>query len=229
MEVSIQYLINCALGNTGSPAFAAANGDGTTFDGCFGGSAYGAYSHMVSKGFVDASCLAYVAKNEQCDPLNVCQQNLNMPLYFSSQYAANPALAPKCSDCKPLSVQPKWHKASEFGFLVGEDAMQREILARGPISCCMFLPDDFMYGYTGGVYVTTQGATTEDDRCEHNIAVVGWGYDEASKLGYWTIQNSFGTVWGENGFFRIARSSSLKGGQHNLAVERFCSWVMPAY
>ena len=130
--------------------------------------------------------------------------------------------------------------------------MQKEIFARGPISCCMSLPDDFLYGYTGGVYVTNASATGLE-RCQHSVTTVGWGYDAGSGLGYWRVLNSMGTVWGEKGFFRIARSahdcsatqclprsltltrmppprsSSLKPGQHNLAIERFCAWVMPAF
>ena len=35
--------------------------------------------------------------------------------------------------------------------------------------------------------------------------------------------------WGEDGFFRIKRSSALSEGEYNLGIEEFCSWVMPAF
>ena len=212
IAVSVQYLINCAIGSTGSPSFAQAGGDATTFDGCFGGSAYGAYAHMYYTGFVDDSCLPYVAENQRCDALHVCQQNLNQPPNFIVQdgnvpgYVADPRNYPKCPDCRPMAIRPIWYKAAEFGFLAGEEAMQKEIFARGPISCCMSLPDDFLYGYTGGVYVTNASATGLE-RCQHSVTTVGWGYDSGSGLGYWRVLNSMGTVWGEKGFFRIARNA----------------------
>ena len=38
----------------------------------------------------------------------------------------------------------------------------------------------------------------------HCVSVVGWGVD-ATGAGYWLIQNSFGPVWGEGGYARLAR------------------------
>ena len=38
----------------------------------------------------------------------------------------------------------------------------------------------------------------------HCVSVVGWGVD-ATGADYWLIQNSFGPVWGEGGYARLAR------------------------
>ena len=60
-------------------------------------------------------------------------------------------------------------------------------------------------------------------------------YSRRSRVGpgqeaYWRIQNSFGSVWGEEGgYFRIKRSSALQGHEHNLGIERDVSWAMPAH
>ena len=38
---------------------------------------------------------------------------------------------------------------------------------------------------------------------------------------YWIGRNSWGTYWGENGWFRIIR------GVDNLGVEDACDWAVP--
>ena len=47
---------------------------------------------------------------------------------------------------------------------------------------------------------------------DHDVEVVGYGTDE-NGTPYWNIRNSWGTYWGENGFFKLAR------GINNLRVE----------
>lgn len=35
----------------------------------------------------------------------------------------------------------------------------------------------------------------------HAVKIIGWGVE--GKTNYWICANSWGTSWGENGFFRI--------------------------
>lgn len=63
--------------------------------------------------------------------------------------------------------------------------------------------------YTGGIFNDKTGTTDID----HVVAVVGWGEENGTK--FWNVRNSWGTYWGEKGFFRIIR------GVNNLAIEEF--------
>jgi len=56
---------------------------------------------------------------------------------------------------------------------------------------------DFM-NYKSGVYQHKSGVLEGG----HAIKILGWG--TASGLNYWLCANSWGTSWGESGFFRIA-------------------------
>lgn len=47
----------------------------------------------------------------------------------------------------------------------------------------------------------------------HAVVVVGYGVDEASGMKYWIVKNSWGTSWGEDGYFRIRR------GTNELSIE----------
>jgi len=54
--------------------------------------------------------------------------------------------------------------------------------------------------YTGGIYHENIPAGSD---LNHSIAVIGWGKDESTQIEYWIGRNSWGTYWGEGGFFRM--------------------------
>lgn len=73
--------------------------------------------------------------------------------------------------------------------------------------------------YTGGIY----SEKVFFPLINHEISVVGYGHDEDSGEDFWIGRNSWGSYWGESGFFR------MKMGGDNLAIEKDCMAGIPTY
>lgn len=69
--------------------------------------------------------------------------------------------------------------------------------------------------YKGGIYCDDTG----DLEIVHDISIVGYGSEAGQP--YWLVRNSWGTHWGEDGFFRVCR------GSNNIAIESDCAWATP--
>jgi C1A family cysteine protease len=104
--------------------------------------------------------------------------------------------------------------------------MKDWLSTRGSITGCFIVYQDF-FSYSSGVYRHVSGA----ERGGHCVEIIG--YNDAQ--GCWICKNSWGTSWGENGFFRIAygqcqietwagpygaNAVSLRTMAHNLTVSR---------
>jgi len=78
----------------------------------------------------------------------------------------------------------------------------KQAVVEGPVATTMFVYDDFMY-YEKGVYEHTTGALLGG----HAVVIVGW--DDSN--GAWHVKNSWGTRWGEDGFFWIKYGNCMIG------------------
>ena len=94
--------------------------------------------------------------------------------------------------------------------------MKADLSKYGPIACGIEVTDAFEK-YTSGIYSEFKTWPS----INHEISVVGYGTDEVSGEEYWIGRNSWGTYWGEDGWFR------LKRGTNNLGVEKDCVWSTP--
>ena len=105
-----------------------------------------------------------------------------------------------------------------------EESMRSEIYQRGPISCLMYAhaPKFENYngttGYQDGVIVDN----VQYNGTTHFVALIGWG-QTSDGLQYWVGRNSFGTIWGQNGFFKAQRGVNI------FNMEETCYWATIKY
>ena len=91
----------------------------------------------------------------------------------------------------------------------------RSSQAPGPIACGIAVPDA-LENYTSGVFEDKTG----DMDIVHDISIVGYGVEKDGTK-YWTVRNSWGSHFGEDGFFRVVR------GINNIGIESDCAWATP--
>jgi len=147
--------------------------------GCNGGQLPNAWKYLVNTGIVTDTCWPYAAGDGE---------------------------APRCRHtCVDHGKFARTRAQNRYA-ISGTANMQKDILTSGPIQVGFQVYRSFM-NYKSGIYhkhiweVLPEGG--------HAVKMIGWGSDPSVKsiLGgaYWIVANSWGTSWGEDGFFRILR------------------------
>jgi len=193
--LSPQHMLSC--GNAGS---------------CEGGNHFLAFKWLTETGVTDETCAPYLAKDYTTKTKNA---------WGETRHEHHCTAERECKDCQHdggcnAVKSPKKYAISEYGEVKGEKNIMAEIKARGPVACGVAVTDSFMKEYKGGVFEDMTG----EKKIRHVVSLLGWGVaDDGTK--YWVGRNSWGTYWGENGFFKIAR------GKNNLRIEDECAWAVP--
>lgn len=99
-----------------------------------------------------------------------------------------------CSNLCADSASRLW-KIKGWKRLTKPADMKEWLATKGALSACFTVYSDF-FNYKSGVYKRVSGA----NQGGHCVCVVG--YDDAGK--YWICKNSWGTGWGDGGYFKIA-------------------------
>jgi C1A family cysteine protease len=85
-----------------------------------------------------------------------------------------------------------------------ETQMQQLLVTYGPLSVC--LDAGPMQYYQGGIDNPTD---CDPNAIDHCVTMVGYGTENG--VNFWKIKNSWGTDWGESGFYRLIRGTGACG------------------
>jgi len=118
--------------------------------------------------------------------------------------------APK--NCDLGSTRFRAHNHHYVGGYYGgseEKVIRQELVNTGPVVMSFEPKEDFMY-YKSGIYKSGPNKIHQEwEQVDHAVLLVGYGQDDSQP--YWVMQNSWGTDWGEGGYFRMARGSDESG------------------
>lgn len=170
---------------------------------CRGGSALYSYKYIQEYGITDVTCAPYQGVDD-------------------FYWAETPCHERMCRTCdlegNCMFINGTKYYVSEYGSLRGEDQMMAEIYSRGPIACSLYAHVPAFADYKSGIIQDNSNHTGTT----HVVAVTGWGVDSTSGMKYWVGRNSFGTAWGEEGWFLLQR------GVNCLNIEEHdCAWAVP--
>ncbi|XP_006820705.1 dipeptidyl peptidase 1-like [Saccoglossus kowalevskii] len=159
--------------------------------GCSGGFPYLVSKYSEDFGFVEETCLPYTAQDGPCVSEIKCKRHYGT----------------------------KYRYVGDFYGGCNEALMKIELVKNGPMAVAFMVYDDFM-SYQGGIYHHTglQDKFNPFEITNHAVLLVGYGYDHDTKEKFWIVKNSWGTGWGEEGYFRIRRGND-ECSIESIAVE----------
>ncbi|MCJ8739799.1 hypothetical protein PDJAM_G00051420 [Pangasius djambal] len=162
--------------------------------GCDGGFPYLIGKYVQDFGIVEEKCFPYTGKDSPCSVSADCPRN------YVSDY----------------------HYVGGFYGACNEAAMMAELVRDGPMGVAFEVYSDFMH-YKEGIYHHTglRDSINPFELTNHAVLLVGYGRSQETGEKYWIVKNSWGTGWGEDGYFRIRR------GSDECAIESIAVAVKP--
>jgi cathepsin X len=143
-----------------------------------------------------------------CQDIDICRDCVG---------PAPPITESGMENCRAIINYKRYYVSSFYEFS-GVDKMKMELAMNGPISCGIDSTPSF-HMYAGGIY----SEKLDSIELNHEIAVVGYGVDAATGVEHWIGRNSWGTYWGEQGFFRMQMYTD------NLGIESDCTAGTPSF
>lgn len=150
--------------------------------GCSGGFPWAAWEYYALFGSVTEDCFPYTSGK--------------------GDSGSCPFFSFLLNKCPNRNTTYKSYKIHHVEILMGEKYIMQDMLEHGPVEVGFTVFEDFM-SYNEGIYEPT----TTKQVGGHAVKLIGWGTENG--VDYWIAANSWGPRWGENGYFRIKRGTSL--------------------
>ena len=176
--LSVQELVSC----TPNPNWCGGQG------GCQGSTSELAYEYIAQNGMVDEWSFSYQSFHGDNITCSLAEQEKDETDEANSDHLS--ALQGAVAGISGFSNLP----ANQY------DTLLRTVGLVGPVAVAVAASGWGLY--QGGVY--------DDDKEEHPdlnhlVVVEGYGTDQETGQDYWLVRNSWGPLWGEDGYIRLKR------------------------
>mmetsp|Transcript_27592 Transcript_27592/g.46673 ORF Transcript_27592/g.46673 Transcript_27592/m.46673 type:complete len:376 (+) Transcript_27592:41-1168(+) len=195
VDLSEEYLVDCD---------GSRDDDANRADcGVFGGWPYLAYQFLIDAGGVPTE-----ETNPYCCGTGDCYPCMNGPVSLCGPppYYCDEEITAACPNAELYAKISDWRSISS-----DEEKMKSELLNVGPLSALLDATQLQYYqsGVWSGVSFGPELAGCSKSYLNHAIVVTGFGVEDGTE--YWTVKNSWGTRWGEEGYFKIVRGEGMCG------------------
>jgi C1A family cysteine protease len=112
-------------------------------------------------------------------------------------YTSGTGQSGSCKSCSAVA-----HLSSCSDVKPNDQLSLKAAVARQPVSVAIEADTRYFQSYSGGILTSSSCGTNLD----HGVLAVGYGTENG--IDYWLVKNSWSTSWGDNGYVKIARSSS---------------------
>jgi len=106
-----------------------------------------------------------------------------------------------CRKCHPAGILTGYTDVP-----AGDEDALKSAVGKTPVSVAIEADSQVFQLYSGGVL---SAAAACGKQVNHMVLTVGYGTDD--KMDYWRVKNSWGTSWGEGGYFRLMRGVNCCG------------------
>lgn len=149
---------------------------------CATGLSYG--SHGCNGGQMEGA-FKFVIENGQCS---------------NSEYPYTSGTTKTGGTCKKCSAVAQMNTC--YDVKPNDQISLKGAVAQQPVAVAISADTKLFQSYSSGVITSSSCYTSLD----HGVLVVGYGTENGQD--YWLVKNSWSSTWGENGYVKIARSSS---------------------
>ena len=182
VDFSEQYMVSCGLEWIGDENFLS------RMLGCQGANLIGVFDFIKRYGAINETCFPYVSGIDGNEP----------------------PCSDKCEEWKEQKISAKGYKFVQCDFIrnglfiadTDPKNIKNALVKCGPLTTVFIVFEDFL-NYSGGIYGLNRSNSWRMLGA-HGALIVGYKNDPSIDTGgYWICKNSWGSDWGENGFFRI--------------------------